>query len=168
MEQQQAAARLTAHDEGVEALYGRYADMVYRLAFLRTRSGTDADDVLQEVFLRALRANPVWRDREHQKAWFIRVTINCTKSLLTSAFRRHTAPLDDNLLTEMEERTEVYGKVLQLPVKYRTIVHLYYYEGYHVEEIARMLSANPSTVKSWLFRARDMLREELKGEFLDV
>lgn len=79
---------------GVDDLFHTYADMVYRLAFLRTRSSADAEDVLQEVFVRCLRSRPRWTDAEHQKAWFIRVTLNCTKSLVTSAWRRHTASLE--------------------------------------------------------------------------
>ena len=79
---------------GIDELFHAYADMVYRLAFLRTRSSADAEDVLQEVFVRCLRSRPHWRDDEHRKAWFIRVTLNCTKSLVTSAWRRHTAPLE--------------------------------------------------------------------------
>lgn len=153
---------------GAEEIYRAYADMVYRLAFVRTRSSADADDVTMEVFVRCIRFAPVWRDREHQKAWLIRTTINCSKSLLSSAFRRHTVPERDDLLTEMEDHTDVYHAVLQLPEKYRTVIHLLYYEGYKVEEIAGMLSAKPSTVKSWLFRAREMLRQQLKGVYFDV
>lgn len=167
MEQQPKASPPIAADN-VDALFEAYADMVYRLAFLRTKSAADADDTVQEVFLRALRAKPAWNDLNHQKAWFLKVTINCTKSLLTSAWRRHTVPEDENLLLEMQTQTDVYPYVLALPVKYRTVVHLYYYEGYRVAEIARMTGANESTVKSQLFRARDMLREQLKGEFQDV
>ena len=165
-EQAKTSAPIAA--DNADALFEAYADMVYRLAFLRTKSAADADDVLQEVFLRVLRAKPDWNDREHQKAWFLKVTINCSKSLLTSAWRRHTVPEDENLLTVMQTTTEVYPYVLALPVKYRTVVHLYYYEGYKVAEIAKMLGAGESTVKSRLFRARDMLREQLKGEFQDV
>ena len=154
--------------DNADALFEAYADMVYRLAFLRTKSAADADDTVQEVFLRALRAKPAWNDLSHQKAWFLKVTINCTKSLLTSAWRRHTVPEDENLLAEMQTQTDVYPYVLGLPVKYRTVVHLYYYEGYRVAEIARMTGDSENTVKSHLFRARDMLREQLKGEFQDV
>lgn len=154
--------------DNAEALFEAYADMVYRLAFLRTKNGSDADDVVQEVFLRALRAKPEWNGLEHQKAWFLKVTLNCTKSLLTSAWRRHTAPEDENLLVQMKTTTEVYPYVLALPVKYRTVIHLYYYEGYRVAEIAKLMNASENTVKSHLFRARDMLREQLKGEFQDV
>ena len=151
-----------------DALFAAYADMVYRLAFLRTKSSADADDITQEVFLRCLRSRPVWNDREHQKAWFLTVTINCSKTLLTSAWRRHTVPETDGVLHMMERDTDVYGAVLALPEKYRTVVHLYYYEGYRVDEIAKLTSTSPNTVKSHLFRARDMLREQLKGEYFDV
>ncbi len=154
--------------EGAEQLFHTYADMVYRLAFLRTRSGADADDITMEVFVRCLRFKPVWKDREHQKAWLIRATINCTNTLLTSAWRRRRAPERDDVLTEMTDNTDVYAAVLALPEKYRTVVHLFYYEGYRVSEIATLMSANESTVKSWLFRARDMLREQLKGEYFSV
>ncbi len=154
--------------DNADALFAQYANMVYRLAFLRTKSGADADDIVQEVFLRALRAKPAWNSLEHQKAWFIKVTINCSKSLLTSAWRRHTVPEDENLLIEMQTNTEVYPYVLALPAKYRTVVHLYYYEGYRVGEIAKIMGTAENTVKSHLFRARDMLREQLKGEFQDV
>lgn len=167
MEQQAKTSAPIAADNA-DALFEAYADTVYRLAFLRTKSAADADDVLQEVFLRALRAKPNWNDREHQKAWFLKVTVNCSKSLLTSAWRRHTVPEDETLLAEMQTTTEVYPYVLALPVKYRTVVHLYYYEGYKVAEIAKMLGASENAVKSRLFRARDMLREQLKGEFQDV
>jgi RNA polymerase sigma-70 factor (ECF subfamily) len=68
----------------------------------------------------------------------------------------------------MQTQTDVYPYVLALPVKYRTVVHLYYYEGYRVAEIAQMTGTTENTVKSHLFRARDMLREQLKGEFQDV
>ena len=167
MEQQLQSAP-SAPILGAEEMYRAYADMVYRLAFLRTKSSQDADDVLQEVFLRCLRARPLFNSAEHQKAWLIRVTINCTKTLLTSAWRRHQAKECDEILTEMTESTDVYAAVLELPEKYRTVVHLFYYEGYRVEEIAKLLASNPSTVKSWLFRAREMLREKLKEEYSDV
>ena len=101
--------------DDADALFAEYADMVYRLAFLRTKSGTDADDIVQDVFLRALRAKPAWNSREHQKAWFLKVTINCSKSLLTSAWRRNTVLEDENLLTQMQTDTEVYPYVLALP-----------------------------------------------------
>lgn len=166
--EQQAIPFASPPVEGAEALFKAYGDMVYRLAFLRTKSAADADDIVQEVFLRCLRKTRRWNSAEHQKAWFITVTLNCAKSLLTSAFKRHTVPERDDLCVEMEEKTEVYGEVLKLPPRYRVVVHLFYYEGYKISEIAKLMGTGEGTVKSWLFRARDMLRESLKGVYPDV
>lgn len=149
-----------------EELFSKYADTVFRLAFLRTKSSADADDILQDVFLRYMRSGTVFKDETHQKAWFIRTAINCTNSALTSAWRRHTAELPDDLLCKMETEGDVYREVLALPVKYRTVIHLHYYEGYKVSEIADIMGAKESTVKSWLLRAREQLRLHLKEDDL--
>lgn len=157
-----------ALDDSVDELLKRYASMVYRLAFARTKNRYDADDILQEVFLRYIRSEPDCRDEDHRKAWLIRTTINCSKTLLTSAWFRKTAPLEDELLSEMQEHSEVYYAVLELPVKYRTVIHLFYYEEYTVAEIAELLRCKEATVKSQLHRARNLLRDKLKGESIDV
>ena len=147
-----------------DRLYAAYADMVYRLALLRTRSRTDAEDVVQEVFFRCLRRQPDFQSVEHQKAWLLTVTVNCSKNLLTSAFRRHTVGEDALAMQAAQEGSDgwVYELVASLPGKYKTVIHLHYYEGYAVAEIAQMLKANESTVKSWLHRGRAMLRERLE------
>ena len=151
-----------------DELFHTYADMVYRLAFLRLRSSADAEDILQEVFVRCLRNGKAFHDAEHQKAWLIRVTVNCTKTLATSAWRRHTVPERDDVLTEMEDHTDVYAAVLALPKDYRTAIHLHYYEGYSVREIAKLTGSAEQAIKSRLFRARGMLHERLKGDYQDV
>lgn len=155
---------------GLEELYRAYGEMVYRLALIRTRNKADAEDVLQDVFFRCLRRQPDFRDREHQKAWLITAALNSTKSLLTTAARRHeTGPEAlDNRSTEAELLSPVYEAVLRLPEKYRTAVHLFYYEGYSVEEIGKLTGTKASTVKSHLHRAREALRRELKEENGDV
>ena len=152
------------------ALYEAYADMIYRLALVRTRNRADAEDVLQDVFFRCLRRRPSFRDQEHQKAWLITAAINSSKSLLGTADRRHGAGAEplEFLSTEDDTDTSVYSAVLELPEKYRTAVHLFYYEGYSVEEIGKMTGTNPSTVKSHLHRAREALRRALKEDEPDV
>ena len=158
----------TPVNNDLDTLFRTYGDMVYRLALVRTRSVADAEDVVQDVFLRCLRNNPGFESAEHQKAWLIKVAINCSKSLLGSAFRRHSVPEDaaGDLVSEDEQRdSTVYDAVMRLPEKYRTAIHLYYYEDYAVKEIAQVMRASESTVKSWLYRARGMLKEELGGEY---
>ena len=152
----------------LDALFRTYGDMVYRLALVRTKSVADAEDVVQEVFLRCLKHNPVFQSAEHQKAWLIKVTVNCSKTLLGSAFRRHSVPEDALGELASEDETPdstVYDAVLKLPEKYRTAIHLYYYEDYSVREIATVMQTTESTVKSWLHRARGMLKEMLGGDY---
>ena len=156
------------YSPSVEDLFDRYHTMVYRLAFVRIKSTSDADDILQEVFIRYLRFSPVFRDEEHCKAWLLRTTLNCTNSFLGSAWMRRTAPLDETLPTELQEPDSVYPHVMRLSQKYRTVIHLYYYEGYTTAEIAQLLRQKESTVRSHLHRARAILRENLKGAYEDV
>ena len=158
----------TPDGNNAEVIFDRYGDMIYRLAFVRTKNRYDADDILQDVLVRYLRFAPVFVSEEHRKAWLIRTTVNRTNSLLTSAWFRGSVPLDDSLRTEMQEKSEVYDAVLKLAPKYRTVVHLYYYEDYSTAEIAKILSQKESTVRSQLHRARAQLRAELKGVYDDV
>ena len=80
-----------------EQLVSVYGDMVYRLAYAQTRSRHDADDIFQEVFLQTVRKRPVFDSVEHEKAWLLRVTLNCLKSHWRMAWRRHDTPLDDRI-----------------------------------------------------------------------
>ena len=155
-------------NNNLDVLFETYGDMIYRLALVRTKNAADAEDVVQEVFLRCLKSNPVFQSAEHQKAWLIKVTLNCSKTLLGSAFRRHSVPEDAMGELSSEDETPdstVYDAVLKLPEKYRTAIHLYYYEDYSVREIASATRATESTVKSWLHRARGMLKETLGGDY---
>lgn len=160
--------------ESFDEVMRAYADMVYRLAVSRTGSAADAEDLLQEVFLRYIRADKTYRDEEHRKAWLIRATINCAKSLHTSAWSRRRGAAEpsanegreDERLRAVETRSLVYGAVLKLPAKYRTAIHLYYYEDLSVAQIAKILGIGESAVKSRLARARAMLKEDLGQEEL--
>ena len=150
----------------IEQILERYSEMVYRLAFARTKNRYDADDILQEVFLRYIRRQPDCRDDEHRKAWLIRCTINCSKSLFTSAWFRNITPMPDTLSCEMKEHSEVYYVVMALPARYRTVIHLYYYEEYSTAEIAALLACKESTIRSRLHRARAMLRKQIDADIL--
>ena len=148
-----------------DALVRQYAPAVYRLAYVRTGSQSDAEDVMQEVFLRLIRAKPVFSSQEHAKAWLLRVAANCVSDLFRLPWRRREAPLEEE--TAILEGPEVGGvieAVLSLPVRYRIPIHLYYYEGYSVAEIAKIVGKSEGTVKSRLFRGRKLLRDKLKGK----
>ena len=141
-----------------------YAPAIYRLAYARTGSRADAEDIMQEVFVRLLRAKPEFTDREHARAWLLRVAANCANDWFRAPWRRREGPLTDSLPAPEHEDGGVVEAVLALPAKYRTAVHLYYYEELSVAEIAKITGKSESAVKSRLFRARAMLREALKED----
>lgn len=143
---------------------GKYIDTVYRLALSRTRSPENAEDVTQEVFLKLMQTDKKFESEEHVKAWLLRVTINCTKDLFMSSWFRKTEALDENISFEHEEKSDLYYALMRLPQKYRTAIHLFYYEGYSVKEIAKLTSSAEGTVKSQLHRGRELLKELMSEE----
>ena len=152
--------------EYLEYLIEEYSDTVYRLAISRLRNKENAEDVYQEVFLRLSKKIPKFESKEHEKAWIIRVTINCSKTLLGSKHLKSTEELslqDGSYIDNPDDKNDVLLAVLQLPIRYRTVIHLFYYEGYKIEEISEILGAKENTVKSWLMRARKKLKSEMEG-----
>lgn len=149
----------------MQDVLAKHANMVLRLALSQTKNKSDAEDVFQEVFLRLVNKTPAFANEEHEKAWLIKVTVNCSRKLLTSAWFRHTVPLVEELRFETRDKSDVFYAVLDLPLKYRTVIHLFYYEELTTAQISQALSLNESTVKSQLLRARQMLKVKLKGDF---
>lgn len=147
-----------------EQLIYDYGNTVYRLAYAQTRNQHDADDIFQEVFLRVAQNRPVFDSESHEKAWILRVTLNCLKSHWRAAWRRHDVPLDERIPFPAPEERALDKALRQLSPKYCAAVHLFYYEGYSAEEIAHMTGEKPSTIRTRLTRARAQLRDLLKGE----
>jgi len=157
----------TNKNEYLEILVDKYSDMVYRLAMSRTRNKEISEDVYQEVFLRLAKKCPDFENENHEKAWLIKVTINCTKNILAGKWLKNTEELTEELAFSDPEKHDVYYAVMELPLKYRTIIHLFYYEGYKIEEISKILHINENTIKSQLSRAREKLKVKIEGGFGD-
>ena len=157
--------------EGVDLeVINLYSDMVYRMAYSMVKNKFDAEDIHQEVFVRYLRKHPAFENAEHEKAWFLRVTINLCKNLWKTAWKQKIVSLGER---DLEEEAGERGKaredelieiVKQLPQKYRMVIHLFYYEELSVEEISKVLGIKPSTVRTHLTRGRARLKELLKGD----
>ncbi len=144
----------------------RYADMVRRLCLIHVKNQADSEDVFQTVFVKYVLSSAVFENEEHEKAWFIRVTINACRDLLRSFFRSRTVPLEEliDLPAEESDTKEVLGAVLELPEKYRDVVYLHYFEGYTASEIGQLMKKNVNTVYSLLTRSKKLLREKLGGD----
>jgi len=131
------------------------------------KSYTDTEDIFQTVFLKYVLSSASFENEEHEKAWFIRVTINACKDLLKSFFRSRTVSLEEVLPQEAgvtDDHREVLEAVLALPPKYRNVVYLHYYEGYTAAEIGKLLGKNENTVYTLLSRAKGQLRDALGGD----
>lgn len=161
-------------DDSLQERIEYYSPMVYRLAYSLVKSKVDADDIHQEVFIKYINKRPCFENAEHEKAWFIRVTVNQCKNWWKTAWRqrfvslseyeeegRELAVSGDGLL---DDGHEVIEKVKLLPPKYRIVIHLFYYEQLSVEEIAMILGQKSSTVRTHLTRARRKLSELLKED----
>lgn len=149
----------------------KYSQMVYRLAFSMMKNKYDADDIHQEVFVRFLKKQPRFDNEEHEKAWFVRVTVNCCANYHKTAWRRKTVSLseyerqeDAEIPMQQSDAAYLIETVKRLPEKYRSVIHLYYYEEMSVEEVAKALHRRASTVRTQLVRARRMLGEWLTEE----
>ncbi len=145
----------------------KYFNMIYKLALAETRDVHLAEDVTSDVFLKYMETKKLFESEEHIKAWLLRVTINQSRSVFSSSWFKKTVPLEETLEAAgiPEEESEVYLAVMKLPEKYRTVIHLFYYEDFSVSQIAKILNSKESTVKSQLLRARGLLKDALKGEY---
>lgn len=157
---------MRSEEEAVRAIE-RHADTVRRLCLIHLKNETDTEDIFQTVFLKYVLSSVSFEDEEHEKAWLIRVTINACRDLLRSFFRSRTVPLDQLLEQPAPVRPdhrEVLEAVLALPVKYREVVYLHYYEGYTAPQIGQILGRNVNTVYTYLTRSKQMLKESLGGD----
>lgn len=144
-----------------------YSDTVRKICMLHLKNESDTEDIFQTVFMKYILYSGTFENGEHEKAWFIRVTINACKDYLKSFFRSRTVPLDEiaGIAKEMpEDHSEVLEAVLSLPKKYKDVVYLYFYEQYSAVEISKILNKNVNTVYTLLARAKAMLKERLGGD----
>lgn len=149
----------------LEDVIPAYENTLYRAALAILGDPQEAEDVVQEAFLRLWEKDPEFESPAHQRSWLLKVTVNGCKSRLRAPWRRRTAPLLESYPAADPEEQAVLEVIQSLPPKDRAALHLYYYEGYQTAEIAAMTGWREGTVRSRLARARDKLRELLKGEW---
>ncbi len=152
-----------ASDEYIEAIVKAYADSMFKAAYAILRNRDDAEDATQEAFIRLMEKQPVFSDDEHAKAWLLRVTINLSKNMLRASRRKNKFEAQEASYTD-KESDEVLFSVMKLEEGYRTVIHLYYYEGYSTDEIASILKLPSATVRTRLKRGRAKLRKMLEGD----
>lgn len=149
----------------IEQIYQRQVDSVYRVAMMYLKNTQDAEDVTQTAFINLMNKPVEFESESHERAWLIVTVSNLCKNQLSHWYKKKrtdyeaVAPL---LQTENPETSAVLEHVLNLPNEYKTIIYMYYYEGYSTKEISRYLNLNESTLRSRMQKARELLRLELE------
>lgn len=154
-------------EQEINAAIDRYADTIRRLCMIQLKNYADTEDIFQNVFLKYALSSRSFESPEHEKAWFIRVTINACKDLIKSFFRSRTVSLDQLMEQPgqlLEDHREVLEAVISLPRKYREVIYLHYYEGYTAPQISEILGKNTNTVYTLLARSKNLLKERLGGD----
>lgn len=162
---------MTENQDMLEKIYRRHYLTVYRLALAKCGGNQEnAKDVFGDVFLqlaRYLQKGRFFNDENHEKAWLIRVTLNCSKVILRTYSRSSDAVKEQGYIMTEYEKSDTFDAVMRLSEKYRVVIHLFYYEGYAVREIAEILKVSENTVKSRLSRGRKLLKNQIEQERKD-
>lgn len=155
------------NEQEVNRAIEQYSDMIRRLCMIHLKNYADTEDIFQTVFLKYVLSSVSFESKEHEKAWFIRVTINACKDLLKSFIRSRTISLDERIEQPSEmsvDDRDVLEAVLSLPQKYKDVVYLHYYEDYTAPQISRILGKNVNTIYTLITRSKRLLREKLGGD----
>lgn len=156
-------------EEYIKNLIDKYGNAMLRLSCTYLRNKADAEDAVQDVFLKLVEKQPRFRDENHEKAYVLKATANVCRNKLRLFWNRNVSSIDDEqeIWYTDEYNTDffVFEAVMKLPAKFRVVVHLYYYEGYKTAEIANLLGKSDTSVRSDLHRARAKLKEMLKEAY---
>ena len=154
----------------VQELAASYQGSLFAAAFNVCRNAQDAEDVVQDTFVQYYTSKKEFESEQHIRAWLMRVAVNKAQNINRTFWRRNKISIEDymeTLVFETPAAETLFETVMQLPDKYRIVIHLYYYEEYAVREIAQILKLSESNVKIRLSRGRAMLKETLKEEWDD-
>ncbi len=147
--------------KNINYIVNAYGDMLFRVAYQYTRNRSEAEDVTQDVFVAMLKKMP-FKSEEHLKAWLIRVAINKSINYLKSS-RKKVLSLDENIDVEAKHsETDEIEELQELPEFDRSVIYLYYYEGYSIKEIAKITGKSANSINIRLFRAREKLKTLLE------
>ncbi len=147
-------------------IYNRNVQTVYRVCYIYMKNKADAEDMTQNTFAKYLRYKPIFDNITHEKSWFIVASSNLCKNHFKSWYNRNIIQGETNNASTYDSDDTTLQTVLELPVKYKQIIYLYYYEGYSTVEIAKLLNKNESTIRSQLSKGRKLLKDILGSDNL--
>ena len=149
--------------EKIKMLVDKYSNMIFRICYGVLCNRDDAEDALQDTFLKYLTKAPDFQSDEHEKAWLIRVATNVSKNMSIVRYRRKSFDADE--LVDVGVTTEdryVFEAISELPVKLKIVMMLYYIEGYSVKEVSKIISASEDAVRKRLQKGRELLKLKIE------
>jgi RNA polymerase sigma factor (sigma-70 family) len=159
------ATTLFRTDKEIREIYDRNFDSIYRISYMYMKNKYDAEDITQSVFTKMIVKEKTFENLEHEKAWLTLLAINTCKNHFKTWWNKHIKYVEVEASSN-DNHDDLLDFVLNMPVKYKDVIYLYYYEGYSTKDIASLMGKNENTVRSNLSRARDLLKEILKEEYL--
>lgn len=151
----------------IELIVNTYGDMLYRLCYVILKSESDAEDIVQETFIKYIEKKQVFKDDEHTKAWLITVAKNKCRDMLR--YKQRHSHIDIDNIKEVSAQSSDIGILeilMTLPEKFCLVLLLYYVEEYQIEEIAKIIGRTPSAVKMRLQKGRKLLKDKYRKEVL--
>lgn len=155
---------MRSHDD-INNTIEQYSDTIFKIALSYTKYKDTSEDILQDVLIKYMTDPTDFQGEEHKKAWLIRVTINECKKFFRSVWNTRKIALEDIYPFNEPEKHDVFYAVMELPTKYRIVIHLFYYEGMPISEISTVLNMNENTIRSRLHRGRKILKTILEVEY---
>ncbi|MBR2868307.1 MAG: sigma-70 family RNA polymerase sigma factor [Clostridia bacterium] len=159
--------KLIKSEEEIKELVGKYSSLIFRISYCILCNTDDAEDAVQETFLRYITKAPEFNSEEHRKAWLIKVSANISKNMLMFRLKRETVNIDNvENIGISENDYETFELIMSLPAKHKIVMTLYYVEGYKSKEIAEIIGISEETVRKRLQKGRELLRKEFEKEKL--
>ena len=154
----------------IETAYKKYADILYRVALAHLAIDADAQDVVQDVFMKYMSTAPVFNNDAHERAWLLRVTVNRCHDISRHLKVRESLPIEEAVgiaAPEKGEVSELLELLSRIPSKYKDTLILHCLEGFSQQETAKILGISLSAVKMRILRGREIL-EKIRQEERDV
>ncbi len=159
--------KLIKSEEEIKELVDKYSSLIFRIAYCILCNTDDAEDAVQETFLRYITKAPEFNSEEHRKAWLIKVSANISKNMLMFRLKKGTVNIDSvEDIGISKNDYETFELIMSLPAKHKIVMTLYYVEGYRSKEIAEIIGTSEETVRKRLQKGRELLRKEFEKENL--
>ncbi len=154
-------------EEEIKEVVDKYSSLIFRITYCILCNSADAEDAVQETFLRYITKAPLFNDEEHRKAWLIKVSANISKNMLMFRMKREAVNIDDveNIGIDQSDY-ETFELIMSLPAKHKIVMTLYYVEGYRSKEIAEIIGISEDAVRKRLQKGRELLKKEIEKEIL--